>query len=157
MISLVDRIKQDRFIEPVSTWLDCIDPFSAADCAMSWARDSNAFVCSTGMPNGVPAIENQELNGAYYNSSIGVVELQVTKGMCHSSVQNAFAMNWFANLSFSAGYRLAAWLNLIATGDIGLSAAKGPQKREPLSYLPLGVTNEFSPAKLERRAFGHMC
>lgn len=65
---------------------------------MHWATDSNAYVCSTVIPNGVSAVESTDLSGAYYKKAIPVIELQVAK----------------------AGYRLAAWLNLIATGSTGL-------------------------------------
>lgn len=47
------------------------------------------------MPNGISAVENTDLSGSYYNSAIPVIELQIAK----------------------AGYRLAAWLDLIATGS----------------------------------------
>jgi hypothetical protein len=119
---------------------------------MIWARDTNAYVCSTVLPNGVPAVQGGvDLSGAYYNGSISVVQLQITKGICQ-------CLRRISITDFLiAGYRLAAWLNLIATGDIGLSAASGPQKREPLSYLLPGETRDSSPAKLARRAFGHQC
>ena len=137
-----------------ANWLSGMDLSSPSDSAMIWARDANAYVCSTVIPNGVTAVQNKELDGAYYNSTISVVELQITKGMYIFLPQIATCETDGSGL---AGYRLAAWLNLIATGDIGLAAATGPQKREPLSYLPPGETNEFSPAKLARRSFGHVC
>jgi hypothetical protein len=63
----------------------------------AWAAGATAFVCSTVMPNGVAAVENVDLSGAYYTKAIPVVE----------------------QLLATAGYRLAAWLNLIATGTTG--------------------------------------
>lgn len=50
------------------------------------------------MPKGVSPLETVDLAGDYYTGVVGVVEEQVAK----------------------AGYRLAAWLNLIATGSTGL-------------------------------------
>jgi len=59
---------------------------------------SNAYVCSEVMPNGVAATENVDLGGDYYTMVLPTVKLQFAK----------------------AGYRLAGWLNLIATGSVGL-------------------------------------
>lgn len=71
------------------------DPVASS---MIWAGDSNAFVCTSVMPKGVSPLEAVDLAGDYYDGVVGVVEEQVAK----------------------AGYRLAAWLNLIATGSVGL-------------------------------------
>ena len=65
---------------------------------MVWASDSNAYVCTTVIPDGVAATEDIDLSGKYYTTVLPVVKLQFAK----------------------AGYRLAAWLNLIATGSTGL-------------------------------------
>jgi hypothetical protein len=93
MISLVDRIKSDRFIEPVSDWLECIDPTSAVDCAMRWARESNTWTCSY--------VYHSELNhetdllaNGYAKGAFPIVELQISK----------------------AALRLATWLNLLTAG-----------------------------------------
>jgi hypothetical protein len=75
--------------------MDVSDPQSSA---MIWATDANAYVCSTVMPNGVSAVEGVDLSGAYYTATLPIVQEQIAK----------------------AGYRLAAWLNLIATGSTGL-------------------------------------
>ncbi len=71
------------------------DPITTAS---EWATDANAYVCTTVIPNGVSAVKGNELDGAYYTATAPVVELLISK----------------------AGYRLAAWLNLIATGNTGL-------------------------------------
>jgi len=71
---------------------------SPESSALVWAKDSNAYVCSTVMPDGYTVLEDEDLSGAYYKKAIPVIELQLAK----------------------AGYRLAAWLNLIATGEKGL-------------------------------------
>ena len=75
-----------------------MDISDAISSAMVWASDSNAYVCSTVMPDGVAATEDVDLSGDYYNTVLPTVQLQFAK----------------------AGYRLAAWLNLIATGSTGL-------------------------------------
>lgn len=57
-----------------------------------------------------------------------------------------------------AGYRLAGWLNLIATGSIGLDVAENAAVAAPVAYnFPRGVKNEYSAAKLARREFGYDC
>jgi hypothetical protein len=59
--------------------------------------------------------------------------------------------------SFVAGYRLAGWLNLIATGDIGLDIAQNATLHLPNTFMPRGLKNKHSAAKLARREFGHDC
>ena len=75
-----------------------MDLSDAVSSSMVWASDSNAYVCTAVMPNGVEATEDTDLSGTYYTTVLPVVKLQFAK----------------------AGYRLAAWLNLIATGSTGL-------------------------------------
>jgi hypothetical protein len=84
--TITAKIKNGIYATQKANWLSGVDITDPSSSAMTWARDSNAFVCTTVMPNGVPAIENKELSGAYYNSSISVVELQITKGKCFCSV-----------------------------------------------------------------------
>lgn len=50
------------------------------------------------MPNGYEVLETGDLSTTYYKSAISTIDLQLAK----------------------AGYRLAAWLNLIVTGGTGL-------------------------------------
>jgi len=56
--------------------MDLSDPVASG---MGWAVDSNSYVCTTVIPNGVSATENVDLSGAYYTSVIPVVELQFAK------------------------------------------------------------------------------
>ncbi|OCK98191.1 S1/P1 nuclease [Cenococcum geophilum 1.58] len=89
-------------------------------------------------PGGVNAVSGKELDGSYYSTAIPVIELQIAK----------------------AGYRLAAWLNLIATGSPGLTVGKKPRGAtpiEPVKVLPRDENAEMSPAKLARMAYGHKC
>lgn len=46
---------------------------------MIWAQDTNAYVCSTVMPDGVAATESVDLGGDYYTAAIPIVELQIAK------------------------------------------------------------------------------
>ncbi|KAK5660675.1 hypothetical protein OQA88_12039 [Cercophora sp. LCS_1] len=72
-------------------WLQNLDLQDPIATALSWAREGNAFVCTAVLPEGPEAIKGQELAGAYYEKAAPVIELQVAR----------------------AGYRLAAWLDLI--------------------------------------------
>ena len=65
---------------------------------MVWATQANAEVCTTVLKGGVGAVEMTDLSGAYYTAALPVIQLQFAR----------------------AGYRLAGWLNLIATGEVGL-------------------------------------
>ena len=78
--------------------MDGIDVGDAVGTATGWAGDANAYVCSTVLPQGVGSVEGVDLSGAYYTKAEPVVQL----------------------LFATAGYRLAAWLNLIVTGSTGL-------------------------------------
>lgn len=56
-----------------------------------------------------------------------------------------------------AGYRLAGWLNLIATGDLGLKAARNSNTKYWSRSSLVRGQNLHSAAKLARREFGHDC
>lgn len=91
MSDLVDRIHQDRFIEPTANWLECIDPFSPVECALAWARESNAWTCAYVYHDRLNNETDLLLNG-YAQGAFPVVELQISK----------------------AALRLATWLDLLA-------------------------------------------
>ncbi|PQE14177.1 nuclease s1 protein [Rutstroemia sp. NJR-2017a BVV2] len=96
--TLTTAIKTGTYKTAKTSWASTADISDPVSSAMVWASDSNAYVCSTVIPKGVAAVEGVDLSGAYYTSAIPVVELQIAK----------------------AGYRLAAWLDLIATGTTSL-------------------------------------
>ncbi|KUJ06891.1 S1/P1 nuclease [Mollisia scopiformis] len=96
--NLTTGIKTGTYKSSASSWLTGMDLSDPVSSSMIWAQDSNAYVCTTVMPNGVSSVENVDLSGDYYDTAIPVIEEQIAK----------------------AGYRLAAWLNLIATGSTGL-------------------------------------
>ncbi|KAI4151257.1 MAG: hypothetical protein LQ340_003606 [Diploschistes diacapsis] len=97
---ITSQIKSGIFSTQASGWLTDMSISSAQSSAMSWASDANQYVCSAVMPGGVSSVENQDLSGAYYQNMMPTVKLQFAK----------------------AGYRLAAWLNLLATGSTGLTS-----------------------------------
>lgn len=96
--TLTTAIKSGTYKSQAAGWLDGMDITDGVSSAMVWASDSNAYVCTEVIPNGVAATESVDLSGDYYTAVLPTVKLQFAK----------------------AGYRLAAWLNLIATGSTGL-------------------------------------
>ncbi|KAI9645637.1 hypothetical protein NHQ30_006379 [Ciborinia camelliae] len=97
--TLTTAIQTGSYSSLKAAWSENINIDDPVTSSMVWASDSNAYVCSTVIPNGVAAVESGDLStNGYYTSAIPVVQLQIAK----------------------AGYRLAAWLDLIATGSTTL-------------------------------------
>ena len=61
-------------------WVSGIDVGDAVATSMGWASDANAFVCSTVLVDGITALQGAELDGAYYEAAMPVVQLQFAKG-----------------------------------------------------------------------------
>lgn len=75
-----------------AAWGACLDPSRGSACALAWAQETNAWMCSYVLPPTYPAgFAGSELNGSYYDGAVDVVELQVAR----------------------AGWRLAMWLNAV--------------------------------------------
>lgn len=64
------------------------------ECPLIWARESNAFDCST-VFNFEPEVDPELCTGSYFTNAIPVVDLQIAK----------------------QGFRLAAWLNVLFDGS----------------------------------------
>ncbi|KAF9872530.1 S1/P1 Nuclease [Colletotrichum karsti] len=89
----------------VNTTGQCVD-LAQSDCALGWATESNAFVCSHVLRPGLSWLTTHDLSEGYYDQSWEVVDEVIGK----------------------AGVRLGAWLNAIAAR---LSAEKeGPVYEE---------------------------
>ncbi|RFU24611.1 hypothetical protein B7463_g11726, partial [Scytalidium lignicola] len=71
---------------------ECDDINNAERCAMEWAKETNAYVCSYVLANGIDWLESNDLGGEYYEGAAPIVESQIAK----------------------AGARLGAWLNALA-------------------------------------------
>ena len=98
--TLTAAINTGAYASQKSSWTS--GTFTTSDVigsATGWAKDANAYVCSTVLPGGISSVENQELgpSGPYYDSVTPTVNVLIAR----------------------AGYRLAAWLNLVATGSTG--------------------------------------
>jgi len=131
--------------------MDISDPTSSA---LSWAQDANSYVCTVVMPDGISAITGKDLSTTYYDSVVPSVEVLIARGQYHLFFLDDKHVTDRLKI---AGYRLAAWLNLIATGDIGLTAETNATSSESLRRLRRGIYNDDSRAKLARRQFGYLC
>ncbi|KAK0655864.1 S1/P1 nuclease-domain-containing protein [Cercophora newfieldiana] len=90
--ALTAEINTGKFNASRLDWLQDVDLEDPTATALAWASEANAYVCTKVLPEGPEAIRGQELGSEYYEAAAPVVELQIAK----------------------AGYRLAAWLDLIA-------------------------------------------
>ena len=137
--SLIADIKEGKYANASTTWLQGTYANDSIASAMHWATDSNSYVCSTVLPEGEEEVEGAELSGAYYDSAIPVVQLQIAK----------------------AGFRLAAWLNLIVTGKTGVETGEGQgyktggKKTVVKRRVPL--EEWMVEARRVRRAYGWDC
>ncbi|KXX74359.1 Nuclease S1 [Madurella mycetomatis] len=88
---LTAEINEGKFALAKDDWLKAANLSDPVSTALAWATEGNAYVCTAVLPEGPDAISGQELGSEYYEAAAPVVEVQVAK----------------------AGYRLAAWLDLI--------------------------------------------
>lgn len=75
----------------------------ATECALSWAREANSWVCRYILRDGVEGVQGRDLGREYFEGAVPVVEEMVFKG----------------------GRRLAAWLEVVAE-----RIAEGERERE---------------------------
>lgn len=78
--NLTQAMKHGVFSAETQAWVSNMHLNDTISTALNWARDSNALVCSTVIPQGIAAVEGMELGDAYYESVIDGVELQIAKG-----------------------------------------------------------------------------
>ncbi|KAK4124845.1 S1/P1 nuclease [Parathielavia appendiculata] len=90
---LTKEINDGKYASDTIDWLRSANLSDPISTAMAWATEGNAYVCTTVLPEGPHAIRGQELGSKYYEAAAPVIEVQVAR----------------------AGYRLAAWLDLIVT------------------------------------------
>jgi hypothetical protein len=74
---------------------ECVDLSDPEKCAMQWAIETNTYVCSYVMTNGIGWLENNDLGGDYYDGAVPIVTDRVSK----------------------AGLRLAGWINALAAAS----------------------------------------
>ncbi|CAG8955919.1 hypothetical protein HYFRA_00008772 [Hymenoscyphus fraxineus] len=93
--NLTDSIQNGIYkSQAENEWLKGMSLEDPESSALIWAGESNAYVCSTVLPEGREGVENVELSGEYFEAAVPVVETLIAR----------------------AGYRLAKWLDLIAVG-----------------------------------------
>lgn len=133
--SLINTIDSGTY--DTTSWISGTSVSHSIDTMTAWANDANQYVCSVVLPNGVSAVQGKELSGSYYQSCISTVDLQLAK----------------------AGYRLAAWLDIIATGSTSLGGGASTKvKRGEFSAWELpSAENDMSEAKIARRLQGFFC
>ncbi|KAH0363913.1 phospholipase C/P1 nuclease, partial [Aureobasidium melanogenum] len=109
--NLVSRIQKDDFSIPSSEWIACSDPARPLECALAWARDSNALNCDYVFAH---AIKDVDLaTSGYATGAFPIVELQMSKAIL----------------------RIATWLNRLVAGDHDAGVVL---QTEPNSLLGLG-------------------
>jgi S1/P1 Nuclease len=128
--TIINAIDSGTYASSKASWLSTTTLSDPISSALSWSADANAFVCSNVLPQGVSAIENADLGGAYYDGNTAIFQEMIAK----------------------AGYRLAAWLNLINDGKTGLSKRDAAVATVPKSYN-MYAADENSAARLARRAW----
>ena len=112
---LVQEIKTGNYSSQAAGWLADMNIADPQSSSMSWVTDSNTFDCSYVLKQPLSYFNSTDLSGAYYEGAVPVFTQQIAKG----------------------GYRLAAWLNLIATGSTqvggGGSSPSGTASSAPAS------------------------
>lgn len=132
---LVSEIVSGKYANASRGWLSGMDFSDPIGSAMVWARDANSYVCTAVVPEGQEAVEGKELEGTYYDEAIPVIQLQIAK----------------------AGYRLAAWLDLIVQGGKGGYATGHRTKEVVVKRGEKKLEDWMVEARRVRRAFGYNC
>jgi S1/P1 Nuclease len=89
---------------------ECQDITSAEQCALLWAREANAHVCSYVLKDGVEGVQGVNLGDGYYDGAVPIVD----------------------DLILKAGKRLGAWINALAAqaGSLDLDLVDQSMRRE---------------------------
>jgi hypothetical protein len=90
---LTTRIKSGEYESKKSSWVSGMDITDPVASSMIWATDANSYVCSTVFEPGLSYLKSTDLSGNYYDTCKPVFEELIAR----------------------AGYRLASWLDLIAS------------------------------------------
>ncbi|KAK3900838.1 phospholipase C/P1 nuclease domain-containing protein [Staphylotrichum tortipilum] len=106
---LTHEIKSGKYAAARRGWLKSANISDPVATALAWATECNAYVCTAVLPDGPNAIRGQELGTSYYKAAAPVVEVQVAR----------------------AGYRLAAWLDMIVV-SLNAASSSPPQAEDDL-------------------------
>ncbi|AEO66216.1 uncharacterized protein THITE_2143832 [Thermothielavioides terrestris NRRL 8126] len=88
---LTEEIKSGSYKSSAAQWISGLSITNGQSSALTWASESNAQVCTVVMPDGVDALQSEDLSGSYTTAATPTVNLQIAK----------------------QGYRLAKWLDAI--------------------------------------------
>lgn len=77
--TLTTAIQTGAYKSSAASWLTGMDVTDGEASAMVWAADSNAYVCSTVLVDGLSEVESADLGGDYYTAAIPIVNLQIAK------------------------------------------------------------------------------
>lgn len=76
--NLTDAILYGRYkAQAENEWLKGMSLGDPEGSALVWAGESNAFVCSTVLPEGREGVEGAELSGRYFEDAVPVIETLV--------------------------------------------------------------------------------
>jgi hypothetical protein len=77
--NLTNSIKTGMYEKEAAGWLKGLKLADPVGSSMIWAEEANKYVCSTVMPEGKTGVTDKELSGAYYESAIPIIELQIAR------------------------------------------------------------------------------
>ena len=77
--NLTAAIKTGVYKNEAKGWLKGMDISDPVTTALMWARETNIFVCTVVLPEGVDGLKGKDLSGDYYEEAIPVVQLQVAR------------------------------------------------------------------------------
>lgn len=108
--TLVKAINTGTYKSQAASWISCSSVKTAEMCALAWATDSNAFICSEVLAGGISSVEDKELSGAYFTKSSPIVSEQIAKGKSGHFLGRS-ECEWMLTSVLLGGYRLGDWLN----------------------------------------------
>lgn len=72
-------INSGTYKSQAAGWVSGLNVNNAEDNALDWATESNAYVCSTVLKQGVAYVESNDLGDSYTDNASPVVKLQIAK------------------------------------------------------------------------------
>ncbi len=76
---MVAEIKNGSYKSASASWVSGLTIASAEDVVVKWAQESNAYVCSTVLADGLSSVENTDLSGSYTTTAAPIVDSQMAK------------------------------------------------------------------------------
>lgn len=73
------EIKSGTYKCAARAWSRDMNVTDAQNVALGWARESNTYVCTTVLAEGLAYVESTDLSGSYTTDATPVVDLQIAK------------------------------------------------------------------------------